>query len=71
MAEAAFRTWFAMRPPPGLATLVALTPGDFNLVRRKAELLGQLDDARALLAMLRSECDAKPGRKMAAGFATR
>ena len=70
MAAAAFRTWFAMRPPPGLGALAALTPGDFDVVRRKAALLGQLDDAQALLAMLRSECDVKPGRKIVVGFAT-
>ena len=70
-AAAAFRKWFALSPPPGLAALEVLTPGDFEVVRRKAQVLGQLDDAQALLAMLRAECAAKPGRVKAIGFADR
>ena len=67
-AEAAFRGYFALPPPDGLASLGNLTPGDFAVVRRKAELLGEADDPDALLAMLRDECEAKPGRPRSIGF---
>ena len=67
--EAAFQRFFALSPPTaGLKSLTALTPGDFAVVRRKAALLGRLDDAEALTGMLRAECDAKPGRPRAIGF---
>ena len=67
-AEAAFRGWFALAPPAGLAALTALTPGDFAVVRRKAEILDRLHEPEALAAMLREECDAKPDRPRAIGF---
>ena len=67
-AEAAFHRFFALAPPVDLARLAALTPGDFAVVRRKAEVLGRLDDAQALTAMLRAECDAKPGQTRPIGF---
>ena len=67
-AEAAFHRFFALAPPVDLARLAALTPGDFAVVRRKAEVLGRLDDAQALTAMLRAECDAKPGQARPIGF---
>ena len=34
------------------STLTALTPGDFAVVRRKAALLGRLEEPEALAAML-------------------
>lgn len=46
-ASLAFRTFFGREPPDGLRTLKSLTPGDFEVVRRKAEVLGQLDDGDA------------------------
>ena len=67
-AERAFRGYFALTPPDGLASLDGLTPGDFAVVRRKAELLGEADDPDTLLAMLRGECEAKPGRPRPIGF---
>ena len=66
--EAAFRGYFALTPPAGLASLGGLTPGDFAVVRRKAELLGQLDEPEVLLVLLRAECEAKPGRPRPIGF---
>jgi SpoVK/Ycf46/Vps4 family AAA+-type ATPase len=68
--EAAFRRFFAASPPPGLARLAALTPGDFAVVRRKADALGQLDEPERLAEMLRTEHDAKPGRPRPIGFRT-
>ena len=67
-AETAFRGYFALPPPRGLASLGNLTPGDFSVVRREAELLGRLDEPEALLDLLRAECEAKPGRPRAIGF---
>ena len=66
--EAAFRDYFALKPPAPLTTLTALTPGGFAVVRRKAEVLGRLQEPEALVAMLRAECDAKPNRPRAIGF---
>ncbi len=67
-AMAAFRTFFALTPPPGIAALSGLTPGDFAVVRRKADVLDRLGDTEALAAMLRAECEAKPDRPREIGF---
>ena len=67
-AETAFRSWFALAPPAGLAALTTLTPGDFAVVHRKAEILDRLHEPEALVAMLREECDSKPDRPRAIGF---
>ena len=67
-ARAAFRGYFGIEPPAGVAALAALTPGDFAVVRRKAEVLGCLEEPEALAAMLRAECDAKPDSPRAIGF---
>ena len=66
--EQAFRAYFALPPPDGLTDLAALTPGDFAVVRRKAEVLAKLGDRQALADMLRAECDAKPDRPRPIGF---
>ena len=66
--EAAFRSYFALTPPAGLTDLAALTPGDFAVVRRQAEILGRLQEPEAIAAMLRAECNAKPDRSRAIGF---
>ena len=39
-AETAFQDYFALTPPAELSVLSALTPGDFAVVRRRAEILG-------------------------------
>ena len=67
-AGAAFRTYFGFAPPAGIATLTALTPGDFAVVRRKAALLGRLEEPEVLAAMLGAECAAKPDRPRPVGF---
>ena len=64
----AFRAFFGVEAPASLSGLEILTPGDFEVVRRKAAMLGQLGDVGALAAMLRSECDAKPDRGATIGF---
>ena len=67
-AIAAFRAFFALDPPEDVAALSGLTPGDFAVVRRKAEILDSLRDPQALAAMLRAECEAKPDRPTEVGF---
>lgn len=42
-------------PAPAEQRLTALTPGDFAVVRRKAEVLGLLDDPLALMELLLEE----------------
>ena len=67
-AGAAFRIYFGLTPPAEIATLTALTPGDFAVVQRKAALLGRLEEPEALAAMLSAECAAKPDRPRPVGF---
>ena len=64
----AFRCYFGLAAPAPLASLATLTPGDFAVVRRKAEVLGQLQDPHALAAMLHVECDAKREGTRGIGF---
>lgn len=63
----AFRRFFGAAPPFGLCALDRLTPGDFAVVRARAEALG-LADPEALLDELRKEQLAKPGARMPMGF---
>ena len=65
---AAFRGYFGLTPPAEAAALDVLTPGDFAVVRRKAEVLDCLREPETLAAMLRAECDAKPDRPRAIGL---
>ena len=70
-ARTAFVSFFGLEAPPRLDELDCLTPGDFEVVRRKAEVLDELDNAAALLEMLRAECAAKPGHRAPVGFGPR
>lgn len=63
-----FKHFFSQEPPPEIRVLNRLTPGDFAVVRRKAEIIGQSHDSRALLSMLYQEQDAKPGGSKPIGF---
>jgi hypothetical protein len=67
-ARAAFRTFFGQEAPADISGLVGLTPGDFTVVRRKAEILDCLSDTREVMAMLRAECEAKPDFPRRVGF---
>ena len=67
-AASAFRRYFGLAAPASLASLATLTPGDFAVVRRKAEVLGQLHDPQALTDMLRAECDTKREGMRGIGF---
>ena len=67
-AVAAFRIFFGLEAPHSLRTVDLLTPGDFAVVRRKAEVLGSLLDGEALVEMLRAECSVKPQHTASIGF---
>ncbi len=67
-SQAAFHTYFALEAPPEIGDLTTLTPGDFAVVRRKAEILGHLQDAKALAELLSAECEAKPNNVRRMGF---
>ena len=67
-ARFAFGKFFALEPPTGLNLISGLTPGDFAVVRKKADVLGCLGEPDTLAAMLRAECDAKPNRPKSIGF---
>ena len=67
-AHAAFRSFFGLAPPAELDEPRSLTPGDFAVVRRRAEVLDCLQNPSALAGLLREECDAKPDRQRRAGF---
>ena len=60
-ARAAFHAYFGIEPLSMIDGLATLTPGDFAVVRRKAEILGCLEEPRVLVGMLGAECKAKPG----------
>ena len=67
-SQAAFHTYFALEAPSEIGDLTTLTPGDFAVVRRKAEILGHLQDAKALAELLCAECEAKPNHSRRMGF---
>ena len=69
-ATKAFHVFFGLDAPRALGALATLTPGDFEVVKRKAYVLGQLDDGEALVAMLRDECAAKSDQPGLIGFAS-
>ena len=66
--RSAFRLFFGLAPPAGLTDLHTLTPGDFAVVRRRAEVLDCLMNPAALAGMLREEIEAKPDRPKRIGF---
>lgn len=67
-SQAAFHTYFALEAPPEIGDLTTLTPGDFAVVHRKAEILGHLQDPQALAELLSAECEAKPTHSRKMGF---
>ena len=67
-SKAAFHTYFGMESPPRIEELTNLTPGDFAVVLRKAEILGHLQDPKVLADLLVAECEAKPDHRRKIGF---
>ena len=66
--RSAFRLFFGLAPPDRMSGLRTLTPGDFAVVRRRAEVLDCLESPGALAGMLREESEAKPDRPKRIGF---
>lgn len=64
----AFRFFFDMDPPKDLQKLEILTPGDFANVRKKAQIMGSVQDRNKIHQMLSEECDLKPEHKNPIGF---
>jgi SpoVK/Ycf46/Vps4 family AAA+-type ATPase len=64
----AFRTFFGLDPPTGVADLAELTPADFDLVRRRAEVLGTQGDQRWLVRELEHLKPATSNPKLKIGF---
>ena len=67
-AAGLFHAYFGIEAPGALWSLKGLTPGDFPVVRHRAEITGQLGDADALVAMLKAECEAKEKLPKDIGF---
>jgi SpoVK/Ycf46/Vps4 family AAA+-type ATPase len=66
----AFRRFFSLNPPSAIEGFDCLTPADFALVRRQAEMEDHAGDLGFLMARLAAEQAAKPGaRPMRIGFA--
>jgi len=59
-AARAFARFFGIAPPPGLARLSGLTPGDFAVVARQLRFTG-MPQAAALVDRLEAELAVKPG----------
>jgi SpoVK/Ycf46/Vps4 family AAA+-type ATPase len=67
-ARLAFRRFFGLMAPAQLDGLLALTPADFSLVRRRAALAG-VAEAGALVRLLAAECQGRIGGRPPVGFA--
>ena len=67
-AAVAFEHFFDLEAPAAISNLTALTPGDYAVVRRKADILGCSSEPHILISMLRQECDAKPDVPKPIGF---
>ena len=67
-ARAAFHVYFGIEPPSAVGGFATLTPGDFAVVRRKAEILGCLGERESLARLLRAECERKPSTSRRVGF---
>jgi SpoVK/Ycf46/Vps4 family AAA+-type ATPase len=59
-AAAAYHWFFGKKSPKALANVNCLTPADFDVVRRKAQVLGLLESPEDLVEMLKRESKLKP-----------
>lgn len=66
-AARAFERFFGLAPPPELAALRNLTPGDFSVVARQLRH-APAGAASELVERLRAEAEAKPGMAARIGF---
>ncbi len=66
--EQAFELFFGQPAPASLRDLSVLTPGDFAVVRKKAQVLACTQDPIELIAMLMQECQVKGPDQRPMGF---
>jgi SpoVK/Ycf46/Vps4 family AAA+-type ATPase len=66
-ARLAFHRFFEVAAPPALDSLRTLTPADFALVRRRAELVG-VTAADDLVRLLEAECEGRKEGFLQIGF---
>ena len=66
--RSAWRLFFDTQPPEHIELLTSLTPADFALVSRRAELLSKPATSIILLDLLTGECSSRPSRRPAVGF---
>ncbi|MCK5913335.1 MAG: hypothetical protein KAG12_05615, partial [Desulfuromusa sp.] len=64
----AFSEFFGIRAPKTIEDLSNLTPGDFTVVRKKADIMGVLDQPEELIKMLESESSVKGNDANQIGF---
>jgi AAA+ superfamily predicted ATPase len=64
----AYKEFFGINAPEMIGTLVNLTPGDFEVVRRKADILNVVNQPKELLKMLESESSVKVKNTNQIGF---
>lgn len=67
-ARVAFMHFFGRQPPSQLDQIGLLTPSDFALVKKRAELGGFADDDAGLCDLLLQEASIKPDFRRSAGF---
>ena len=67
-AEMAFRRFFGFEPPDSLADIDHLTPADFAAVKRRAGILGVLEDAGRLVEELQKTRESAPRDSRPIGF---
>ena len=64
----AFKQFFGIAAPQTIDELASLTPGDFTVVRKKAEIMGVLDQPEELITMLTAEGSVKKTAANQIGF---
>ena len=64
----AFTVFFGLTAPAEIDPLTNLTPGDFAVVQRRAEVLGKIKDAKTIVSMLKEESEVKPEQASPIGF---
>ncbi|OQY20357.1 MAG: hypothetical protein B6I36_01405 [Desulfobacteraceae bacterium 4572_35.1] len=64
----AFRYFFNIDAPTSIKDLTNLTPGDFMVVQKKANILGLIDQPLELVKMLEVECSVKENTSTPIGF---
>ncbi|RMD48186.1 MAG: AAA family ATPase [Alphaproteobacteria bacterium] len=67
-AALCFEHFFGLPAPAAIGALEGLVPADFGIVRRKAEILGTLDQPDALARMLAEELAKRGGAPRPMGF---